>query len=394
MASGDVVIIGGGVMGLFTAIHLRELGAPSVTLLEKRFCGAGSSGKSGAILRQHYSNQTTAALARDSLGVFASFTQRFGSDAGFRRTGCLFFAPPEMREAMRNNVALLRGLAIDTEMIEPDRARAIEPRFDLGDEPAACIEWDAGYVDPMLVLAALEAAASRMGVEIRTGERAEAILVRTGAVAGVELSGGEILGAERVVLAAGAWSTALGRTVGLELPIRATRPQIAFTRRPYDAGFDRDHPIVCDLVNAYYCRPDLPSLTLVGGLDMEADPPIDDPDDEPEGIDDAIVAELNRRLTRRFPAMARGRSRGGMSALYACTPDYHPLVGPVAGIEGLHLCAGFSGHGFKLSPEIGRELAHHIVHGHWETHDLSLFRPERFEQNDPVRGRYEYSILG
>ena len=393
MSAGDVVIIGGGVMGLFTALRLRELGA-SVTLLEKRFCGAGSSGKSGAILRQHYSNETTAALARDSLGVFSGFGARFGNDAGFRRTGCLFFAPPELRDAMRHNVALLRGLGIDTEMIEPDRARAIEPRFDVSDDPACCVEWDAGYVDPMLVLAALEAAARDRGVAVRTGERAEAILRRSGAVAGIELRGGEIIGAETVVLAAGAWTAALASGAGLSLPIRATRPQIAFTRRPCDAGFDRDHPIVCDLVNAYYARPDLPSLTLIGGLDMEADPPVDDPDHEPEGIDDAIVEELNRRLARRMPAMSRGRSRGGMSALYACTPDYHPIVGPAPGLRGLFLCAGFSGHGFKLSPEIGRELAHLVARGSWETHDLTLFRAERFEQNDPVRGRYEYSILG
>ena len=390
----DVIIIGGGVMGLFAAIHLKDLGVPSVTLLEKRFCGAGSSGKSGAILRQHYSNEVTAALARDSLTVFSGFASRFANDAGFRRTGCLFFAPPEQRDAMRHNIAMLRALEIDTEMLEPDRARAIEPRFDVGDDPAVCVEWDAGYVDPLLVIAALEASARDRGVSLRVGERAATILMRSNRVTGVQLATGEIMASDTVVIAANAWAAPLAATADVTLPIRATRPQIAFTRRPYDAGFDRDHPIVCDLVNAFYTRPDLPSLTLIGALDMEADPPVEDPDAEPEGIDHDIVADLNRRLARRFPAIARGRSRGGMSALYACTPDYHPLIGPVPDREGLYVCAGFSGHGFKLSPEVGRELAHRIVRGTWADHDMTIFRPQRFEENDPVRGRYEYSILG
>ena len=103
---------------MFASIHLREMGVGSVTVLEKRFCGAGSSGKSGAILRQHYSNEVTAGLARDSLNVFAGFASRFGNDAGFHRTGCLFFAPASQREAMEGNVAMLRSLGIDTEMIE------------------------------------------------------------------------------------------------------------------------------------------------------------------------------------------------------------------------------------------------------------------------------------
>ncbi len=394
----DVLIIGGGVMGLFTAVHLRQLGVSHVTLIEKRFCGAGSSGKSGAICRQHYSNEVTAGLARDSLARFASFAGDFANDGGFRRTGCLFFASPENAQALRNNVELQQSWGIDTHMVglgASGGVGSIEPRFDVSDGPAACYEPGAGWCDPALVLHALEHAARGMGVEVRIGERARAIETDGGRCQGVTLEGGERIEAGTVVNCAGPWAAPLARTAGVNLPINATRPQIAFTRRPFDAGgFDRDHPIVCDLVNSYYCRPDAAGLTLIGGLDMEADPPVPDPDDEAEGIADGIVATLNARLANRFPAMQRARSRGGMSALYACTPDYHPIIGPHAGCERLYTCAGFSGHGFKLSPEVGRELAHHIVKGSWADHDMDIFRATRFEDGDPVRGRYEYSILG
>lgn len=391
----DVIIIGGGVMGLFTAVHLRRLGVASVALVEKRFCGAGSSGKSGAICRQHYSNEVTAGLARDSLVRFASFGREFGNDGGFRRTGCLFFATPSNAASLRANVELQRSWGIDTRMVSSDELRGIEPRFDLADGPAACYEPGAGWCDPALVLAGLEAAARAVGVALMIGPRVKRITVRGGAVQGVVLDDGRELCAQTVVNCAGPWAAPVATTAGIDLPIAVTRPQIAFTRRPVDAGgLAREHPIVCDLVHSYYCRPDVQGITLIGGLDMEADPPVPDPDAEQEGIEHGIVAELNARFARRMPDMERSRSRGGMGALYACTPDYHPIIGSHAGVAGLFTCAGFSGHGFKLSPEVGREVAHRVVHGVWADHDMDIFRASRFAEGDPVRGRYEYSILG
>lgn len=391
----DVCIVGGGVMGLFLAFHLRRQGVARVVLAEKRFCGAGSSGKSGAICRQHYSNEVTAGLARDALVVFSEFAAHFGNDGGFRRTGCLFFAPPGHADTMRKNVALQRSWGISTEMVDLHRAESLEPRFDLSDGPAACFEPDAGYCDPLVVLAGVEAACGHLGVEMRIGERALRIEVGGERVKGAVLESGETVGADVVVNCAGPWAAGLAKSAGVEVPIRATKPQIAFTRRPADSGGEsRGHPVVCDLVNSYYARPDLPGQTLIGGLDMEADPPVPDPDAEQEGIEDGVVAELNTRLVRRFPAMSRGRSRGGMGALYACTPDYHPVIGPQKEVGGLWTCAGFSGHGFKFSPEIGRALAGWIVGGSPTDHDLTIFRPQRFAEGKPVRGRYEYSILG
>ena len=386
----EVVIVGGGVMGLSIACHLARLGVKDVALLEKRFCGAGSSGKSGAICRQHYSNEITAALARDSLTWYGAL----GPDL-FRRTGCLFRAPGVQREMMTLNVRLLQSLGIRTEMIDVAQAHRIEPRLHLEDAPAMCWEPDAGWCDAPGVVARMEAEARRLGVDVRLECRVAALEASDGAIRGVRLEDGTLLRARTVVNAANAWAAPLARTVGIDLPIRATKPEIAFSLRPrLDGRGSPDHPVLADLVHAFYARPDLPGQTLMGGLDIEADPEVPDPDREPEGIADGTVRELNMRLERRLPEMARSRSRGGMGALYACTPDHHALIGEQPECQGLFTCAGFSGHGFKLAPEIGREVAHRIVRGTYDRHDLSIYAPTRFAAGRPVRGRYEYSILG
>ncbi len=386
----DVIIVGGGVMGLSIALHLRQLGVGRVLLIEKRFCGAGSSGKSGAICRQHYSNEITAALARDSLRWYASECA-----AHFHRSGCLFFTDPAQAATMALNVELLRSIGINTEMCDTATAAEIDPRLGLDDAPAVCVEPDAGWCDALGIVDTLQERAATVGVELLCGARAERVVVSGGRAAGVELESGTRVTADVIVNAANAWAGPLAATADINLPIRVTKPQIAFSLRPRDGhAASPAHPIIADLIHGFYARADLPGQTLIGGLDIEADPEVPDPDREPEGIADDMVEDLNQRIARRIPEMSRSRSRGGMGALYACTPDHHAIIGTHSECAGLVTCAGFSGHGFKLAPEIGREVAHHIVKGGYDRHDLEIYRPSRFAEGQPVRGRYEYSLLG
>ena len=121
----DVVVIGGGVMGLATALHLRQMGAGSVALLERRFLGAGESGKSGAILRQHYSHVQTIRMARASLAEFATFQERTGRDIGFRRSGMLFLVPLADRESLEANVRLQQSEGVATSVLDAEALREL-----------------------------------------------------------------------------------------------------------------------------------------------------------------------------------------------------------------------------------------------------------------------------
>src|ERR1700736_2491566 len=113
----DVLIVGGGVIGTSIAWSLAKRRAGKVVLLEKSFLGAGSSGKSGAIIRQHYSNRLTAAMARKSLRVFEHFDDVVGGPPVFTHTGMIVVVNERDRSGLEANVAMQRELGIDVRMV-------------------------------------------------------------------------------------------------------------------------------------------------------------------------------------------------------------------------------------------------------------------------------------
>src|SRR6476469_1783942 len=88
----ETIVIGGGCMGASIAYHLAARGEREVLLLERHGLATGNTGKSGSIVRQHYSNPATARMARAALQVFQAWGERIGGDCGFRQTGLLALA--------------------------------------------------------------------------------------------------------------------------------------------------------------------------------------------------------------------------------------------------------------------------------------------------------------
>src|SRR5437764_14461601 len=109
----DVLIVGGGVIGTSIALALARRRAGRVVLLEKAFLGAGSSGKSGAIIRQHYSNRLTASMARHSLRVFEHFDDLVGGPPVFTHTGMVIVVNERDRAGLEANLTLQREAGVD-----------------------------------------------------------------------------------------------------------------------------------------------------------------------------------------------------------------------------------------------------------------------------------------
>lgn len=388
----DVVVIGGGIMGLMTAVHLRLLGAGSVALLERRYLGAGSSGKSGAILRQHYSHVQTIRMARASLQEFAGFQERTGRDIGFRRTGMLFILPETERPLLEANLQLQQQEGVQTELLNAEALRQLEPRGRF-EEVIAAWESEAASVDPVRTVGGVGAEAMRLGVDLQLGCEVTAIVTEPDGpgrrVTGVETSQG-LLATRQVVAAAGPWSSHLLASIDLELPLEVVRPEQAFLRPPADFG--DDHPIVADLPNEVYYKPE-PSGTRVGSISYDRDARVD-PDRYDESASDAFLREARARIQRRLPAYSRAVVWGGGSGLYTVTPDAQAVIGPIDGIDGVVVATGFSGHGFKLSPAVGRGVAELIVHGTSRSLDLDFFDPMRFRRQSAHTSGYRYKILG
>jgi sarcosine oxidase subunit beta len=372
----DVVVIGGGANGTSTAFHLTLLGVRHVLLLERRQLAAGATGKSGALVRMHYTNEAESRLAFESLKVFRNFGEIVGGDCGFEGVGFVQLVGPQHAEALRRNVERQQRLGIKTTAITPADARAILPGLEIGDVGAAAWEPDSGFADPAATAFAFAEGARARGARIETGVEATRIVIDGGRVTGVETTAGRVA-APAVVLAPGAWSTPLLAPLGLEYPLTPHRAQVAIFRWP--AGFTQRHPAVIDAVRKAWMRPEGRAATLIG---VELGAAHADPEQFDERPDAAYVARCREALTARWPLFRDALTRGGWAGMIMMTADGRPIIDRL-GPEGLWGMLGDSGTSFKTSPAIGRCLAEWVTAGKPATADLAPFRATRFAEGRP-----------
>src|SRR5580658_1567079 len=142
----DILIVGGGVMGTSIAWQLAKRKCGRVVLLEKSHVGAGSSGKSGAIVRQHYSNRLTASMAQLSLRTFEQFDHVVGGPPVFTHTGMVLVVNERDRAGLEANCAMQRELNIDVRLLTPEELPEIDANARLAEDELAAFEVEAGYV--------------------------------------------------------------------------------------------------------------------------------------------------------------------------------------------------------------------------------------------------------
>ncbi len=376
----DVVIIGGGIMGTSLAFALTKLGVRDVMIVERRTLAAGASGRTGALLRQHYTNVPEATLAHLSLLTYANWNDKIGGDCGFVNTGSIVTISTSGDDAvnierMHRNIAMQNRVGIQSEVITADRYRELQPFARMDDVEVAAYERDSGYVDAVAATRGMANAAMRGGARVAEERAVTGILVDRDRVVGVETNTGTVL-AGTVVCAAGAWSVPLLKQIGVDVPVEAQRVQVTVLNRPMDMPESGTMTYV-DTAAGFFCRNAGPNRTLAGvggGEFHDVVDPFSYDDRMDHGFDDAV----KRTLARRMPAMARATTLYGYACLYDMTPDLHPILGGVEGIGGLHLMVGFCGAGFKKGPAIGRCMAELIVHGKSTTVDLTPFRLSRY----------------
>jgi sarcosine oxidase subunit beta len=142
-----------------------------------------------------------------------------------------------------------------------------------------------------------------------------------------------------------------------------------------------------DSVTATYFRSDGGDKFLIG--DFYGKRPVD-PDNFAQRASDTELEEMIERASRRVPKIENAEVMRGVTGVYDMTPDARPLLGQVPGVEGLYICAGFSGMGFKISPAIGLVMSELILDGSATTVDISAFRPTRFAEGEPIKAEFEY----
>ncbi|MBB1040680.1 FAD-binding oxidoreductase, partial [Dietzia sp. Cai40] len=202
-------------------------------------------------------------------------------------------------------------------------------------------------------------AARRRGVRVRQSVRVTALVRGRGdRVVGAEFADGTTVHAEQVILATGVWAPQLGATVGLDIPVRAQRAQLVLV----DQGEPVQHvPTLSDLVGLQYlCRE--PNGEILAGNSDHHSPQYIDPDGYSNRADTSTVEKVVERLMHRLPDMPDPTITGSYVGAYDTTPDYNPVIGP-SPVDGLFLAVGFSGHGFKMAPAVGRLAAELLLDG-------------------------------
>jgi len=358
VAAHDAIVVGAGIAGAATAYELRRAGLARVLLLERGAPAGVGTGRSAAIVRQHYSTKVMARIAKAAVERFARLADELGRDVGYRPVGYLFIPPPGTESAAQANVAMQRELGTDTVWLG---ANALG-RFDwLNSEglPGAAYEAKGGYADPVATTEAYVAAFVRDGGDVRLKTPARRLLRAGDRITGVETDDGE-QSAGIVVNAAGPFAGLLAATAGLDLPMRAVREQdTVWQGRP---GRPLPVPSISDGADAIYVRPMGEGRFIVGRGFPKPYQDVD-PYNFKETADDAFVADIQGRLATRFPGLADARLIHAYAALYDVTPDWYPFIGPRAGLAGYADFSGGSGHGFKTALAIAAELARWLTSG-------------------------------
>jgi sarcosine oxidase subunit beta len=383
----DVVVVGGGVEGLSIAFALCRRGRRDVLVLEREMIGSGFTAKSSGIVRCHYGVRSLAAMAWRSLEVLEDAEVALGADIGFHRCGYLVGVGPDDCDALAANIAMQREIGVDVTTIAPGDAAELFPQMHVDDFSAFGFEPRGGYADGYQTAAAFASAARRGGAVVNQGCEVKELTTCGEKVSGVVMADGERVRADCVVVAAGPWSSDLVKDLGVDLPMRTQREQLMIVDPGEPLG---EVPVLSDLVSLQYLRPERTTDLLVGNSDHH-DPEWVDPDKYDNTLDDDYALTAIEKFSHRFPGLSEASLSSSYAGCYDVTPDYNPVIGP-APVEGLYLCAGFSGHGYKIAPAVGDLMADILLDGTSHDPDVEArdFRLNRFGEGTPLVSAHPY----
>ena len=355
----DVIVVGAGITGASTAYHLAALGAGKVLLIERGAAASGGTGQSAAIVRQHYSAPVAIRLVKASVEKFAAMPEELAAAGVFERSGWYFLLNEEMLEGARANAAMQREIGIETRFLDAADWEDRLPWLNAEGVAGVIHEPASGFADPVRATEAYVAAFAREGGEVRMRTPVRALLREGARVTGVLTDDGA-LAAGAVVNAAGPWAGALAASAGIEMSLRTVREQDTV----WEARGGRPLPEapISNGVDATYIRP-LGERRYIFGRGFPKDYEDVDPANYKLTADQDFIAEVQGRVQHRIPPFQGARLVDSYAALYDVTPDWYPFIGPRRALAGYCDACGGSGHGFKLAPAIGEELARLIVTG-------------------------------
>jgi sarcosine oxidase, subunit beta len=346
-----VVVIGGGLVGLSAAWHLRRADpATRVTVVERAEAGAGASGASAAGVRAMGRDPAERAIALASLDRWPDLDRELEGATGYRRGGGLRVAESAVEQAQAQaDVAAQRADGVPVELVDGPAARSIAPGLSPAVVGGIHCPID-GQANALATVHSFAAAARRLGAVIRGGVAVASILAETGRVEGVAMRDGTRVPCDVAVVAAGAWTTTLLAPLGVPVPLTARGLQMLLT----DPGPSAPIPVLGRIGGQLSLKQLSGGAYLIGGGWPGVIP--DESANRGRILDESVRGSfaLARSVYTRLERHTVAQSWVGIEAF---TPDGLPILGRIAGVQGLLVAAGFSGHGFALAPTVGDILA-------------------------------------
>jgi len=373
--SADVVVVGGGTVGAWTAVLLAESGVPNVVLIEARTLGDGASSRAAGMVRAQGGTEPAIRLGLRTQEFYAASGDRFPLDCGFVAQGYLMpcFSDAEVQQA-HDRIALQQSLGLEVQWLSgseiDDRTTGLARGVTLG---ASYAPGD-GYIDAPRNVLAYTAALIAHRVDVR--ERCKFTGLRTagGRVVGVDTSDGPI-DTEHVVLTGGPKLAKVGAAAGARIPAGGSRHQVVVTG-PVSAFNVHEVPMVFDITSGIYWRPG-----EAGGLLWGMSNP-----DEPPGVaadfDEIYYQKARDRIEELLPGVKGLGLRRTWAATIDYTPDHLPILGPLltddGPVEGT-VVASPAGHGMMWGPAVAEVAADLTTKGTCDWLDLTDLGLDRFD---------------
>ena len=416
----DVVVIGGGVIGIMSALYLNRLGFRTCVVEKGRVAGEQSSRNWGWV-RQLGRDEAELPVMMEASRLWQELDEQVGNRTGFRRSGILYLAstPTELdRQAEWLDIAKRHQL--DVQLLD---AASVAARINTG---SGAQRWAGGLwspgdgrAEPWLAVPAIATLAQSEGVAIRESSAARTIETAAGKTTGVQTEHG-FIAASQVIVAGGAWSSLLLRNHGISIPQLAVRSTVARTapmpevfagnahdeklafRRREDGGYTitslDGHDLLIGPDAFRHLLTWLPiAMKSLGDTRFRLFAPRHFPDAwgtarqwtkdsetpfercrvlDPEP-DRRNVEKARQHFAQCFPDLGAPQILNTWAGMIDAMPDVVPVVDRVPGCEGLIVATGMSGHGFGIGPGFGKAIAN-LVAGRPTGHDLTRFRFSRF----------------
>lgn len=365
----EIVIIGGGISGTAAAYELAKRGLKNIILIEKQYLSSGATGRCGAGVRMQWGTEMNCLLSKYAIERYETLNDEldYEYDIEFKQGGYLMCAATEKEYSQFvKNVALQNSLGIPSKIITPAEAKEIIPYINTDYMIGGTFCHKDGHLNPFHTTLAYANAAKRLGVEIQKYTKVLGIDTANGKIIGVNTDKGYIH-TNKVLNAAGGYSQQICQMVGVELPLYSQRHQILVTE-PVE---NIQGPMFMGFVHNIYCQQTPHGSFIMGRGDA------DEPKDLRITSGWRFMEDMARSCVKLLPLLKDLNIVRQWSGLYNMSPDKQPIYGPVTGVEGMYVAAGFSGHGFMFGPVTGIVMSE-IILGQIPTVDVSMLGYDRF----------------